>query len=103
MEGGKTSRTKIVADELLNYLLYKYSQGEVIVSLPEVEDHIFRKYRNLFGNKRIVATYMSRVVRHLQRYGVLSVFREVGEQGYKVSLTLYYLQNSMYNPRRWSQ
>jgi len=99
VEEERFSRIKLVADEFFNYLLNKYKEGQISVRLAEIEEYIWNKYgEKLFKNRLSVNTYVSYVARHYQRYGVITLVKELGEKGYRASLTLSYINSMFYKP-----
>jgi hypothetical protein len=104
VEEERLSRIKLVADEFFNYLLSKYKEGQISVRLAEIEEHIWNKYgERLFKNRLSVNAYVSYVARHFQRYGVITLVKEIGEKGYRASLTLSYINSMFYKPSRGRQ
>lgn len=99
MEAGH-SKLRLVADELMHYLLYKYSRGEVSVRTAEITDFIYEKHKDKFTSKKELQAYVSRAVNRLSKYNAVVVTKEIGERGYRLSLTLTYLGTVMYNPRQ---
>ena len=100
MEEG-ISRIKLVADEVFDYLLKKYREGVISVRLGEIEEYLCDKYcGKLFKDRRSVNAYVNYVVKRLYKYDVIIVTKEIGEKGYRVSLSLNYLSSSMYGGRR---
>lgn len=101
VEEERFSRIKLVADEFFNYLLNKYKDGKLSVRLAEIEEYIWNRYgEKIFKDRLSVNTYVSYVARHYQRYGVIVLVKEIGEKGYRASLTLSYINSMHYRPSR---